>query len=183
MLVCVVYSVTQSCPTLCSPVDCSAPDSSVHGIFQARILEWVTISYPREFSWPMNRTWVSCISYRLAGRFFTTAPPEKPHNECLKLLKHLKSLVALMLNVTQVTKQNNNKNCYQIYHLPSAELLYHCIYIWRSYGMVIDIRIFSSHSNYLSLLWNKNACIHKPLLTDRLYVFVKLWSKSTFYLV
>ena len=34
----------QSCPTLCDPVDCSPPDSSVHGIFQARILEWVAIS-------------------------------------------------------------------------------------------------------------------------------------------
>ena len=38
-------SVTQSCPTLCDPMDCSLPGSSVHGIFQARILEWVAISY------------------------------------------------------------------------------------------------------------------------------------------
>ena len=37
--------VTQSCPILCDPVDCSPPGSSVHGIFQARILEWVTISF------------------------------------------------------------------------------------------------------------------------------------------
>ena len=36
--------VTQSCPTLCDPMDCSLPGSSVHGILQARILEWVTIS-------------------------------------------------------------------------------------------------------------------------------------------
>ena len=39
--------VTQSCPTLCDPVDCSPPGSSVHGILQARILEWVAISFSR----------------------------------------------------------------------------------------------------------------------------------------
>ena len=38
---------TQSCPTLCGPMDCSPPGSSAHGIFQARILEWVDISYSR----------------------------------------------------------------------------------------------------------------------------------------
>ena len=48
--VCVL--VAQSCPTLCDPMDCSPPSSSVHGIFQARILEWVAISFSREFSWP-----------------------------------------------------------------------------------------------------------------------------------
>jgi len=39
--------VAQSCPTLCDPVDCSPPGSSVHGIFQARILQWVAISFSR----------------------------------------------------------------------------------------------------------------------------------------
>ena len=39
--------VAQSCPTLCDPIDCSLPGSSVHGIFQARVLEWVAISYAR----------------------------------------------------------------------------------------------------------------------------------------
>ena len=49
--VCVcVYSVAQSCPTLCDPVDCSLPGSFVHGIFQARILEWVAISFSRASS-------------------------------------------------------------------------------------------------------------------------------------
>ena len=39
--------VAQSCPTLCDPVDCSLPGSSVHGILQARVLEWVAISFSR----------------------------------------------------------------------------------------------------------------------------------------
>ena len=42
-----VSKVTQSCPTLCGPMDCSLPGSSVHGIFQARVLEWVAISFSR----------------------------------------------------------------------------------------------------------------------------------------
>ena len=40
-----IASLAQSCLTFCSPVACSLPDSSVHGIFQARILEWVAISF------------------------------------------------------------------------------------------------------------------------------------------
>ena len=54
------------CPTLCDPVDCSPPGSSIHGILQARILEWFAISFSRGSSWPRDRTQVSCI----AGRCF-----------------------------------------------------------------------------------------------------------------
>ena len=57
----------QSCPTLSLPMDCSQPDSSVHGIFQARILKWVAIS-SRESSRPRNWTlisYVSCIGRRI----------------------------------------------------------------------------------------------------------------------
>ena len=60
-------SVAQSCPTLCDPVDCSRPGSSVHGILQARILKWVAISFSRGSSRPRGWTRVSCT----AGRFFT----------------------------------------------------------------------------------------------------------------
>ena len=65
----------QSGPTLRDPMDCSPPGSSVHGILQARILEWVAISFSRGSSWPRDRT---CIPYT-AGGFFTTEPPRKPH--------------------------------------------------------------------------------------------------------
>ena len=58
--------VTQSCLTLCDPMDCGPPGSSVHGILQARILEWVAIPFFRGTSRPRDRTLVSCI----AGRFF-----------------------------------------------------------------------------------------------------------------
>ena len=58
--------VAQSCPTLCNPMDCSPPGSSVHGILQARVLEWVAISFSRGSSRPRDRTQVSHI----AGRCF-----------------------------------------------------------------------------------------------------------------
>ena len=60
-------SITQLCLTLCDPMDCSPPVSSVHWIFQARTLEWVAISFSMGSSWPRDRTQVSCI----AGRRFT----------------------------------------------------------------------------------------------------------------
>ena len=54
--------VCSACQTLCSPLDCSLPRSSVHGIFQARILEWAVTSSSRGSSQPKDRTWSSCIS-------------------------------------------------------------------------------------------------------------------------
>ena len=48
--------VAQSCPTLCDPVDCTLPGSSVHGIFQAIVLEWIAISFSRGSSQPRDRT-------------------------------------------------------------------------------------------------------------------------------
>ena len=68
----VVY-LLQSCLTLCDTMDCSPPGSSVHGIFQARRLEWVAISFSRGSFGPRDGTCVSC----LAGRFFTTELPGK----------------------------------------------------------------------------------------------------------
>ena len=64
--------VAQSCPTLCDPVDCSPPGSSVHGILQARILEWVAVPFSRGSSQPRDRIQVSCI----AGGFWEALEPE-----------------------------------------------------------------------------------------------------------
>ena len=60
-------SVAQSYPTLCDSMNCSPPGSSVHGILQARILEWVTIPFSRGSSWSRDQTRISCF----IGRFFT----------------------------------------------------------------------------------------------------------------
>ena len=58
--------VAQSCLTLCDPMDCSLPGSSLHRILQARILEWVAISFSRGSSRLRDRTQISCT----AGRHF-----------------------------------------------------------------------------------------------------------------
>ena len=63
-------SAAKSCPTPYNPVDCSPPGSSVHGIAQVRILEWVAISSSRGSSWSRDWTHVSCFG----NGFFTTEP-------------------------------------------------------------------------------------------------------------
>ena len=65
--------VAESCPSLPNSMDCSLPGSSVQGILQARILEWVSISFSRGSSQPRDRIWVSF----LVGGFFTTELPGK----------------------------------------------------------------------------------------------------------
>ena len=65
--------VTQSCPTLWDTMDCSLSGSSVHGILQVRILEWIIIPFPRGSSQLRDWTQVSCI----AGRFFTVWSPRE----------------------------------------------------------------------------------------------------------
>ena len=67
---------------LCNPMDCSLPGSSVHGIFQARILEWVAISFSWGSSQPRDRTQVSCI----VGRCFLPSQP------LVHLMVHIKIL-------------------------------------------------------------------------------------------
>ena len=68
--------VAQLCPTLCYPVDCSPPGSSIHRILQARILERVAISFSKRSSWPRDRTQVSHIAGR---RFNLWATREVPN--------------------------------------------------------------------------------------------------------
>ena len=67
--------VAHSCPTLCDLMDCSLPGSSVHGVFQARVLEWFAISFSRESSHPRDRTQVSCIVSRCLTVWATRDDP------------------------------------------------------------------------------------------------------------
>ena len=76
-------SVAQSCPTPCDPMDCSPPGSSVHGILQARILEWVAMPSSRGSSQPRDQTHVSCI----AGGFFTSWATREAPTLLLHFLK------------------------------------------------------------------------------------------------
>ena len=67
MCVCVCVCYSLSCAQLCDPMDCTLPGSSVHGILQARILEWVAIPFFKRSSWPRDQTQVPWVT----DRFFT----------------------------------------------------------------------------------------------------------------
>ena len=77
-----ICSVAQSCLTVCDPIDCSPPGSSVHGIVQARILEWVAISSSRGSSPLKDWTGVSCSS--CIGRWILN--PEPPGDTYLSFI-------------------------------------------------------------------------------------------------
>ena len=85
----------QSCPTLYNPMDCSPPGSSVHGILQARILEWVAISFSRGSSRPRDRTQVS----RIAGsRFNLWATREAMGTNAVSDYTIMRAICILSLN-------------------------------------------------------------------------------------
>ena len=75
--------VTQSCPTLCNPINWSPPGSSIHGILQARVLEWVAISFSRESSKPRDQTRVSQIPGRCFNLWATREAPFNQYIYCL----------------------------------------------------------------------------------------------------
>ena len=88
--------VAQSCLTLCNPMDCSLPGSSVHGILQARVLQWVAMPFSRGFSRPRDWTHVCCI----AGRFFTIwATREAQNDHYIRLINRSTTSVLLPLCV------------------------------------------------------------------------------------
>ena len=102
--------VTQSCPGLCNSMDCSLLGSSIHGISQARILEWVAISFSRQSSQPRDWSHIFC----LAGRFFTSEPPGK-------LCSYL---MCFLVN-----------SFYSVYYEPSHVIIWniHVFKLWNTY--------------------------------------------------
>ena len=87
------------------PMDCNPPGSSVHGILQARILEWVAISYSRGSSRPRDRP-MSPVSPAMAGGLFTTAPPRDP-----------KEYLTKCFIIWNLFNPNNNSMWYYCPHL------------------------------------------------------------------
>ena len=86
--------VTQSCQTLCNPMDCSLPGPYVRGVLQARILEWAAISFSRRSSQTRDQSQVSCISGRILHHW---APREalifvwQPSSACSLVLTEVKT--------------------------------------------------------------------------------------------
>ena len=74
--ICCCCLIAKLCLTLCNPMDYSLPGSSVHGIFQARILKWVAISFSRGSSWPRDQTCVSCVGRWILYHWTTWEAPD-----------------------------------------------------------------------------------------------------------
>ena len=110
-------------PTLCDSKGCSPPGSSVPGILQARILEWVAMPSSRRSSQTRHWTQVSCVSC-IEGDFFTTEPPGKPqglYNYALFINKYNRLLLEIPmkyygfnLDTIRTTPETQRVSCYQI---------------------------------------------------------------------
>ena len=83
--------VPESCPALCDPMDCSPPGSSVHGISQARKLKLPSPT-PQDIPDPG----IESTSPELAGGFFTTEPPGKPHQLKVQILKYISGTIKVI---------------------------------------------------------------------------------------
>ena len=119
-------SVAQTWPTRCDPMDRSLPGSSVHGILQARIMEWVAICFSRGSSWPRHRTQVSCI----ADGFFTIWATRET-----LLLVHYYSPSVLQLKELRLRKAacpgSHNWVAGSGHELVSVRLQSSCCIIWK----------------------------------------------------
>jgi len=103
--VCVFVLGCFICVRLCDPMDCSLPGSSVLGILQARILEWVARPSSRGSSWHSDWIGISCISY-IASGFFTTEAPGKPDQLVYSVSKPCCKLLSLCKLVLLSDKAN-----------------------------------------------------------------------------
>ena len=143
---CILVKLAQSCPTLCDPMDYSPPGSSVRGFLQARILEWVAISFSRRSSQPRDRTRVSRIvgvlnaffrKYwkKMPSSFYLTLDPlwwirnliqeiwDKDHTSCLAL--------PLGLPREHAHKQNSHSSKPKYIHLCHFSPILHAMWGFR----------------------------------------------------
>ena len=124
-----VSKVAQSCPTLCHPMDCSLPGSSVHGIFQTRVLEWVAISFSRGSARPRDRT-------RSPASQTGALPSERP-GEPIGIQD-----IFRYTHLTKFLQSLYSKNC-KILMKEIKENLNKLIgIIWPSMGNIVKIPIF-----------------------------------------
>ena len=145
--------VAQSCLTLCDPIDGSLPGSAVHGIFQARILEWAAISFSRGSSQPRDRTQFSCIADRCL--------PSEPLGKLVKNLKLLMNLIIFKgyLNRFLFVGELNHR-CLQNLMI---SVIHSCILNFSTALLKCNWCYLKLYLNYLELGIFLNIIIHGPL--------------------
>ena len=138
---------------LCDPVDCSLPGSSVHGILQARLLEWVAISFSRGSSWPRDWTYVS----RIAGRRFNLWATREAQQ--FQEVIHKEESIGIVLNMrrpdwgwnleksfihgggrNRETGKDSGKDCKEM----GSESLHHMFILWKHIQTVNLWRLWTS---------------------------------------
>ena len=153
--------VAQSCLTLCNPMDCSLARSSVHGILQARILEWVSISFSRGSSQARDWTRVSALQ----ADTLTSEPPGKP------------------LYSTEVPpKMKGSTNMTQQFHFweeSETNILKRYVYS-RGYGQIIIAKIWEKLSvhqwmNKENMLFNTYIMEYYSATKEGILPFVRTW--------
>ena len=121
--------VTESCPTLSDPMDCSLPGSSVHGIFQTRVLEWVAIAFSNAWKWKVKGKSLSHV--QLSGTPWTAAhqaPPSmgfsrqehwsgvplpSPYVTLLLIFAFLNCLLSVITQLLRLLIEKNSKNIWR----------------------------------------------------------------------
>ena len=98
--------VTQSCPTPCDPMDCCLPGPYVHGIFQARVLEWGATAFPKLVSAAAAKWLQSCPGILQAGRQQIKNPKKHRKEEILYLLTHEGALSEYETELSGVTEKS-----------------------------------------------------------------------------
>ena len=102
---------------LCDPMDCSPPGSSIHGVLQARILQWVAIPSPRGSSWHRDWTHVFCVS-GIASGFFTIEPSgKKPLMVVIKSISNILFLPLLILKILPLLTVSGFGNLWSAVHV------------------------------------------------------------------
>ena len=156
MHACMLAKSFQSCLTLCNPMDCRPPGSSVHGILQAGILEWVAMPYSRGSSWSIDQIWVSYVSYIDRQVFFKpTKPSGKPHNDGIPRNKRLRTCV-----LPVVSEGSESTPC-----LPPAWVLQKC-----SWWLLPFLNQCWSHMSRKSSLKKQARLGHPPFVCSAIRV-------------
>ena len=169
--------VAQSCPTLCNPRGCSLPGSSVHGIFQAWILEWVAIAFSRGSSRPRDRTRVS----RIVGRCFTVWAIRDDFNVHSSIIYHSQDMEATKLSINKwmgkymrLLLSHKLNEIYLILYKKATVLLLICTDLlipqFTSFVLILIYRFFLNFNIFNSYM--RSQCLSSiPYENDTVFIY------------